>query len=155
MKSIHIPRAIGIAAVVAAFLAGGIRLPAQSPKGRVIDREIRSENIALNKIGTDAVRRIVVYLPAGYDASTKRYPVIYFLPTPLESYRAPFDKRNAQGLFDRAIDWSDRQVHSRLCRYDDAPWEFVVCEFSCDRKLGRLHDPGTGALHGCELQNLA
>jgi Putative esterase len=46
---------------------------------------------------------MTVYLPPGYDGSAARYPVIYFLPTPFESYRAPFDKRNAQGLFDRAI----------------------------------------------------
>jgi hypothetical protein len=40
--------------------------------------------------------------------------------------------------------WSDRQVHSRLCRYDYSAWEFVVCEFSCDRKLGGIHDCPTG-----------
>jgi hypothetical protein len=45
---------------------------------------------------------MVVYLPAGYDESSKRYPVIYFLPTPFENYRAPFDQRGAQALFDRA-----------------------------------------------------
>jgi hypothetical protein len=46
---------------------------------------------------------MAIYLPVGYDGSSKRYPVIYFLPNPFESYRSVFDQRGAQGLFDRAI----------------------------------------------------
>jgi hypothetical protein len=46
---------------------------------------------------------MVVYLPAGYDESSKHYPVIYFLPSPFENYRLAFDKRDAHGLLDRAI----------------------------------------------------
>jgi pimeloyl-ACP methyl ester carboxylesterase len=46
---------------------------------------------------------MVVYLPAGYDESSKHYPVIYFLPSPFENYRLAFDQRDAQGLLDRAI----------------------------------------------------
>ena len=76
-----------------------------SSKSQVVERELRSENIAHNKAGTDPVRRLLVYLPAGYDElSSQRYPVIYFLPNPFEdSYRFDFDQRDAQGLFDRAI----------------------------------------------------
>src|SRR5216683_6947933 len=78
---------------------------AVSAKSQVIVRELRSENIAHNKAGTDPVRKMLVYLPAGYDeSSSQRYPVIYFLPNPFEdSYRFDFDHRDAQGLFDRAI----------------------------------------------------
>src|ERR1700731_4615470 len=74
-------------------------------KSQVIARELRSENIADNKTGIDPVRKMLVYLPAGYDeSSSQRYPVIYFLPNPFEdSYRFDFDHRDAQGLFDRAI----------------------------------------------------
>ena len=104
MRSIQEHRGFALAVAIAVFAAGGVGSSAQSFKGRVIDREVRSENIAHNKIGTDPVRKMVIYLPAGYDASpSKRYPVIYFLPTPFESYRVPFDKRNAQGVFDHAI----------------------------------------------------
>jgi hypothetical protein len=76
---------------------------ADSAKSQVIGRELRSENIAHNKIGTNLVRKMVVYLPAGYDESSKnnpaeRYPVIYFLPSPFENYRLAFDQRDAQGL---------------------------------------------------------
>jgi hypothetical protein len=76
-----------------------------SATSQVVARELRSENIAHNKTGTDPVRKMLVYLPAGYDeASANRYPVIYFLPNPFEdSYRFDFDHRDARGLFDRAI----------------------------------------------------
>jgi hypothetical protein len=103
VRSIHTHRAFGFAVAIAVFLAGAISSWAQTAKSRVIDREIRSQDIARNKIGTDPVRKMMVYLPSGYDVSTKHYPVIYFLPTPFDSYRVPFDKRNAQGLFDSAI----------------------------------------------------
>jgi enterochelin esterase-like enzyme len=78
---------------------------ATSAKSQVIAREVRSENIAHNKTGTDPVRKMLVYLPAGYDeSSSQRYPVIYFLPNPFgDSYRFDFDHRDAQGLFDQAI----------------------------------------------------
>jgi hypothetical protein len=78
---------------------------AASAKSQVIARELRSENIAHNKTGIDPARKMLVYLPAGYDeSSSQRYPVIYFLPNPFEdSYRFDFDHRDAQGLFDQAI----------------------------------------------------
>ena len=78
---------------------------AVTAKSQVIVRELRSENIAHNKAGIDPVRKMLVYLPAGYDeSSSERYPVIYFLPNPFEdSYRFDFDHKDAQGLFDRAI----------------------------------------------------
>jgi putative esterase len=76
-----------------------------SAKSQVIDRQVRSENLARNKCGTDPLRRIVVYLPPGYaPSSSERYPVIFFLPNPFEeNYRYDFDHRGAQDLFDRAI----------------------------------------------------
>lgn len=78
---------------------------AASAKSQVIARELRSENIAQNKTGIDPVRKMLVYLPAAYnESSSRRYPVIYFLPNPFEdSYRFDFDNRDAQGLFDQAI----------------------------------------------------
>jgi hypothetical protein len=69
---------------------------------QVVDREIRSDKFSQNKIGVSPLRHMVVYLPEGYEHSNTRYPVIYFLPTPFESYRTPFEKHGAQALFDRA-----------------------------------------------------
>ena len=42
---------------------------AVSAKSQIVVRELRSENIAHNKTGTDGVRKMLVYLPPGYDAS--------------------------------------------------------------------------------------
>ena len=90
--------------IIAAFtLLSFGDLLADAAKSQVVSRELRSEKFAGNKIGTSAVRKMVVYLPAGYDGAATRYPVIYFLPNPFGSYRADFDQRDAQGLFDRAI----------------------------------------------------
>ncbi|RSL17807.1 putative esterase [Edaphobacter aggregans] len=96
-----------IVAVVACLGLSVMPLWGQAVGSRVVEREIQSKNFAQNKIGTSAVRKLVVYLPAGYDGAgsdgTKRYPVIYFLPNPLVGYRDLFDKNGAQALFDRAV----------------------------------------------------
>jgi hypothetical protein len=75
----------------------------QASDGHVVDREIHSEKFAHNKIGVSPVRKMAIYLPAGYEASSERYPVIYFLPSPFENYRAVFDRHGGQALFDGAI----------------------------------------------------
>ncbi|ADV81184.1 alpha/beta hydrolase [Terriglobus saanensis] len=72
-------------------------------KGQLVDREIQSKNFTQSKIGVSPVRRLAVYLPAGYDGSQKRYPVIYFLPSPFDNFRAIFDSMGAQAVLDRAI----------------------------------------------------
>ena len=73
-------------------------------KGQVIERELQSKNFARNKIGTSPVRKLAIYLPPGYETSSKCYPVIYFLPNNFEgNYRFIFDGKGAQSLFDRAI----------------------------------------------------
>ena len=75
----------------------------QSAGSDVINRELQSDKFAQNKVGVSSVRRLAIYLPPSYSQSVERYPVIYFLPTPFENYRAPFDQHGAQALFDRAI----------------------------------------------------
>ena len=80
-----------------------------SAESHIEDREITSAKFEDNKIGVSAVRKLVVYLPSGYDESSQRYPVIYFLPMPFENYRAPFNQHGAQALFDRSID--ARAIH--------------------------------------------
>jgi enterochelin esterase-like enzyme len=92
---------LGTAAVLFIALSSAV---AQPPQSHVVDRQITSRNFAGNKIGISPVRKMAIYLPPGYEASSRRYPVIYFLPNPFEDgYRFDFDHRDAQGLFDRAI----------------------------------------------------
>lgn len=72
-------------------------------KSQLVAREIQSKSFAASKVGVSPVRKLVVYLPAGYDEETNRYPVVYFFPSPFEGYRKLFDSDGAEGLFDRAI----------------------------------------------------
>jgi Putative esterase len=104
MISIRTLRVFRLTVAIAILSLAHVRSFADSARSQVIDRELRSENVAHNKIDTDPIRKMVIYLPSGYDASaSKRYPVIYFLPNPFDNYRSPFDRRNAQGLLDQAI----------------------------------------------------
>ncbi len=106
MNSTQIRMALSLAIVTALASLSAVPSFANSAKGQLVEREVRSENIAHNKIGSDPIRKMVIYLPPGYDKSAKnnsRYPVIYFLPQPTDSYRGLFDKEHAQQLFDRAI----------------------------------------------------
>jgi hypothetical protein len=144
---------------VALALLNGVPTFAVSAKSQVIVRELRSQNIAHTKVGTDPVRKMLVYLPAGYDeSSSQRYPVIYFLPNPFEdSYRFHFDHRDAQGLFDRAI--AERVIEKFILvavdmNTNEYPTRnFVVRQLFSDWKLGRLHDPGARAVHRRKFQN--
>lgn len=93
----------GAASLFAVALSGAFAV-GQSAHGHIVDRQITSTNFADNRIGVSPVRKMVIYLPPGYDSSARRYPVIYFLPNPFEeSYRFDFDHRGAQSLFDQAI----------------------------------------------------
>jgi enterochelin esterase-like enzyme len=48
-------------------------------KGSLVQFEIESELLKNNPLGDPATRTIYVYLPANYDDSTKRLPVMYYL----------------------------------------------------------------------------
>lgn len=105
MISTRMPLAVSLTLAFGFAFFSALPARSDSDKSRVVERELRSESIAHNKIGTDPVRKMLVYLPPGYDeSSSKRYPVLYFLPNPFESsYRFDFDHRDARSLFDRAI----------------------------------------------------
>ena len=89
------------------FLVAAAILPAASiafaQQSSVIVREIHSTNFAGNKIGTNPVRRLTIYLPAGYAESTIRYPVLYFLQNPMESFQPSFYQGHARQFLDNAI----------------------------------------------------
>src|SRR3979490_1384939 len=76
----------------------------EAAKSQLVAREIQSKSFANSKIGVSPVRKLVVYLPAGYEAETTRYPVVYFFASPFDSsFRAIFDKMGAQDVLDREI----------------------------------------------------
>ena len=71
--------------------------------GKVVTLDLRGENLAHSMIGTNPVRKLAVYLPAGYESSTQRYPVIYYLPNPLAKFDEDFYQGAGRELLDRAI----------------------------------------------------
>ncbi|HEY6329334.1 MAG TPA: alpha/beta hydrolase-fold protein [Blastocatellia bacterium] len=108
MTTRRVPRVLlasAVAALAVLIGLGGLRpSSADSGKSELIERDLRSRNFANVKLPIDPNRRMVVYLPPGYESSSERYPAIYFLPNPMEgSYRLAFDRKNAQSLFDQAI----------------------------------------------------
>lgn len=81
----------------------GATLATAADDSQLVARVLASRSFNQTRIGTDPNRSLVLYLPKGYAQSKHRYPVIYYLPNALESFRADFDKRAAKTLFDRAI----------------------------------------------------
>jgi hypothetical protein len=71
--------------------------------GRTVLREVRGESLTHSLIGTNPVRKLAIYLPAGYESSTQRYAVIYYLPNPLAKFDEEFYEGQARKLLDRAI----------------------------------------------------
>src|SRR5579863_7477503 len=84
-------------ALLCALVLSAASAVAQSDesKSQIVERAIHSKNFEKNKIGVSADRKLVVYLPAGYDGGAKRYPVLYFFPSPMDGYRTLFDKSGA------------------------------------------------------------
>ena len=70
--------------------------------GSVVIRELRGESLTRNLIGTNPVRKLAVYLPPGYASSTQRYPVIYYLPSPVAKFDEELYQGPARELLDRA-----------------------------------------------------
>jgi hypothetical protein len=88
------------------LLAAFITLLAAPPalaQSQVRDFVVASKAFEGNKIGVSGQRRVRVYLPDGYDASKRRYPVIYYLHNLFEDERAAFAEHDFQGLLDRGI----------------------------------------------------
>lgn len=69
------PAALLIVALPLAFLAVG---PVTAQEGRVEEARVSSPALA-NRLGDPLERRVLVYLPPGYDDSAERYPAVYLL----------------------------------------------------------------------------
>ena len=48
--------------------------------GTIISHDMNVPAIAKNAVNIRSLRHFEVYLPSGYDTSTDRYPVLYWLP---------------------------------------------------------------------------
>jgi pimeloyl-ACP methyl ester carboxylesterase len=76
-------------------------------ESRIEKARISSRNFEGNKIGISGLRNYRVYLPDGYDSSSKRYPVLYYLHSFFEDDATFFDHQNGSKLFDQAIAKAD------------------------------------------------
>src|SRR5229473_3177770 len=89
--------------VALAIVLGPAMLLAVDGGSQVEVRELRGESLSHSLIGTNPVRKLAVYLPAGYEGAAQRYPVIYYLPSPLAKFDEDFYRGQARGLLDRAV----------------------------------------------------
>jgi hypothetical protein len=55
-----------------------VRIETTSKNGTIVTEKLTSTVLRENRIGLDPVRSIKVYLPPGYAASGKAYPVVYY-----------------------------------------------------------------------------
>jgi len=94
---------IRVFVVMVAAIVLGPTVMLAADVGHVETRELRGESLTHSLIGTNPVRKLVVYMPVGYESSTERYPVIYYLPNPLAKFDEEFYHGPARELLDRAI----------------------------------------------------
>jgi hypothetical protein len=93
----------GVIATVIFTLLSTSPMCGQGAGSQFVSREIRSSSLAQNKVGTNPVRRMEVYLPAGYAESSKRYAVIYYLTNPLAVFSSEFFEKTVKPALDEAI----------------------------------------------------
>lgn len=86
-----------------AVLALTMSLPAPAA-GRVVEAVIQSKALEGNLIGVDTLRRVRVYLPPGYEGSTARFPVIFYVHNSNWSAERLFERNRLHEFLDRAIE---------------------------------------------------
>jgi S-formylglutathione hydrolase len=102
---------------------------ATKPAGSLNEVKIQSTALAKNLIGEETERTILVYLPPDYDTSTKRYPVVYFLP----------------GFGDRSMDTSSDAITALIQK--GTIQEMIIVVAPGDNRLGGsfyVNSPVTG-----------
>jgi hypothetical protein len=72
-------------------------------RSQVVVRQLRGESLSHGLIGTDPVRKLAVYLPAGYEGTAQPDPMIYYLPSPLAKFDEDFYRGQVRDLLDRAV----------------------------------------------------
>lgn len=103
-------------ALIALFTAADARAQVATERGSRVDTHVvAAPSLARNLIGDEAEKRVLVYVPAGYDAETdRRYPVVYLL----------------HGIFDSPDVWTEfydlPAILDRLIEHGTLPPSIVV-----------------------------
>ncbi|USQ98379.1 alpha/beta hydrolase [Caulobacter sp. RL271] len=92
------PRVLGLLLATLIVLAS-----APAARAEIRDFTIASKAFDGAKIGISGQRRVRVYLPDSYEASGRRYPVIYFLHNAFDDEKSAFDRDGFGRLMDQAI----------------------------------------------------
>jgi S-formylglutathione hydrolase FrmB len=74
----------------------------QSSNGKIIIEKINSPALQ-NTGGENPVRSVSIYLPPGYDQTTNRYPIIYYLPGFAQTDSSTIASDHLDQLLDKAI----------------------------------------------------
>jgi S-formylglutathione hydrolase FrmB len=78
--------------------------PAPSPKrGTLVTEKLASSILKENRIGLDPERRVKVFLPPGYEASGKSYPVVYYCHSIFWNPEKMFESGNLVNLLERGF----------------------------------------------------
>jgi hypothetical protein len=77
MRSTRVRSAFGLAVAIAFASQSVAPSFAGSAESQIVSRELQSANFAHNKIGTNPVRKMAVYLPGGHEGSSIRYPALH------------------------------------------------------------------------------
>lgn len=86
--------------LVAAPMAASTAARAES---RLVAFEVVSRRFDGAKVGVSPVRKAIAYLPDGYEAASRRYPVVYLLPNLFDDHQTAFTRDGARAVLDRAI----------------------------------------------------
>ncbi|WP_294284678.1 alpha/beta hydrolase-fold protein [uncultured Chryseobacterium sp.] len=88
--------------IIILLLSANFLSAQEIPAGKVITTYITAKTLE-NEAGENSKRRVSVYLPPDYNASSKRYPVIYFLHGFFWSDSLLVNNDKINLIFDRAI----------------------------------------------------
>jgi S-formylglutathione hydrolase FrmB len=132
-------------ASVPASVSAPVSVPASVPASRVVTRSFRSEALG----GVD--KTYLAYLPRGYDASSKRYPVLYLL----HGYAGDETNWTRPGDLPKAADAIDLQAIVVMPDGDDSfyanwvsPFPYDECLVSRPSAFGRTERAETYCVRG-------
>ena len=105
---------------------GGLPVQAQpQPQGTLLDVAVPGPSLEDNLLGVETTRAAQVYLPPGYDDTTRRYPVLYILHgigDPITVWTEPWS--DDEGAYGTMQDLMDRGLAAGILR----PMIFVVVD---------------------------
>jgi hypothetical protein len=89
--------------VLAAILLFSASVMAKAKPGKIVTEKMVSKILHDNLVGLNETRRVMIYLPPGYEASSKRYPVVYYFHSILGNASSIMEDTPAVQLLEKAF----------------------------------------------------